>query len=78
MPEERESGAGSDACIPGTDHGGHSDVGMNGSLSLIPGVANHVGFGVEKDGTAGKVYVDLEGGVTGITFVHVSSCQVFA
>lgn len=33
---------------------------------------NHVGFAVEKDGTPLKAYVDLEGSVTGVSFVHVS------
>lgn len=34
---------------------------------------NHAGFAVQSDGTAGKLYGDLEGSVKGVTFVHVST-----
>ena len=44
-----------------------------GSADLIAATQDHAGFTVRKDGTAGKVYVDIEGGATGVSLVHVST-----
>lgn len=53
---------------------GAAGVGESPPAGIFAGVAarNHAGFAVAKDGTAGKVYIDLEGSVAGVTFVHVS------
>ena len=51
--------------LPGPEYGGDASW-------CVDSARNHAGFTVQSDGTAGKLYGDLGGSATGVTFVYVS------
>lgn len=54
------------------DINGATAAGVGVNIGGATAMRNHVGFAVRNDGTPGKIYLDLDGDISGVSFVHVS------
>lgn len=54
------------------DINGATAAGVGVNVGGATAMRNHVGFAARNDGTPGKIYLDLDGDISGVSFVHVS------